>query len=70
MRVVGPHFEAGNVQLPKPAFSPWVKFYVFEILRFPKSAFADQVDTTSHALVRLRGHTGEGEDFVTVGRSC
>lgn len=65
LHAVSPQFEAGNVLVPHPALFPWVKFYVFELLRFPKSAFADQVDATSQALLRLRWHEGGDDDGWT-----
>jgi predicted phage terminase large subunit-like protein len=69
LHATSPQWEAGNVLLPHPALYPWVKFYVFEVLRFPRSAFADQVDTTSQALIRLRYHSGfDAGDFLKVRR--
>jgi predicted phage terminase large subunit-like protein len=46
-------FESGNVYIPHPALYPWVDEYVAELVAFPKSAYKDQVDTTSQALMEL-----------------
>lgn len=51
---VSTDFESGNVFLPEPELKPWVHDYVQELLAFPSSAYADQVDQTSQALLRFR----------------
>jgi predicted phage terminase large subunit-like protein len=45
-------FENGKVLLPKDA--PWLHEYVAELTGFPGSRYADQVDSTTHALDYLR----------------
>jgi predicted phage terminase large subunit-like protein len=45
--------ESGNVYIPHPALYPWVEEYLAEMTAFPKSAYKDQADTTSQALMEL-----------------
>jgi predicted phage terminase large subunit-like protein len=45
--------ESGNVYIPHPALYSWVEEYLSEMTAFPKSAYKDQVDTTSQALMEL-----------------
>lgn len=45
--------EAGNVELPGPAWAPWVHDFVEECAAFPNGAHDDQVDTMTQALHRL-----------------
>lgn len=47
------YWEAGNVWLPSPETSPWIKVYVSELTAFPAAANDDQVDATTQALRRL-----------------
>lgn len=47
------YWEAGNVWLPHPDVSPWVKDLVSELTSFPASANDDQVDALTQALRRL-----------------
>jgi predicted phage terminase large subunit-like protein len=59
---VSPQFEAGNVYIPHPMRVPdsrWVvDTYLPELLGFPESAFDDQVDATTQALLYLAEHGG------------
>jgi len=58
---VTPLFEAGNVFLPHPEEAPWVdEVFLAEMLKFPSSKTADQVDSMSQRL-RLRIDTREPE---------
>lgn len=50
---VSPQIEAGNVYLPDPTTAPWVHDFIEECAAFPNGAYADQVDTTTQALLRL-----------------
>ena len=45
-------FENGQVLLPRSA--PWLQDYVAELIGFPGSRYADQVDSTTQALDHLR----------------
>lgn len=56
-RAVSPIFDAKQFYLPDPDYFdvPWVKDYIEELVTFPDSAFKDQVDMTSQALLRLWG---------------
>ena len=45
--------EAGNVELPSPAWAPWVHDFVEECAAFPNATHDDQVDTMTQALHRL-----------------
>jgi len=47
------YWEAGNVWLPHPDTSPWVKDLVSELTAFPAAANDDQVDALTQALRRL-----------------
>jgi len=47
------YWEAGNVWLPHPELSPWVKDLVSELTAFPAAANDDQVDALTQALRRL-----------------
>jgi predicted phage terminase large subunit-like protein len=47
------YWEAGNVWLPHPDLSPWVKDLVGELTAFPAAANDDQVDALTQALRRL-----------------
>lgn len=49
-----PMFEAGQVWFPHPAVFPWVQHYMSELLKFPRAAHDDQVDSTTQALIRLK----------------
>ncbi len=56
-----PLFEAGNVYLPHPRLYAWVGALVHEMLSFPRGAYADQVDTLTQALNKLRwAESGNG----------
>lgn len=50
---VEPLFEAGNVYLPQPTLSPWIKEYIEEMVAFPAALNDDQVDATTQALTYL-----------------
>lgn len=60
LSAVAPYFEAGNVYIPDPSFTPWVKDYIEELVNFPNIANNDQVDATSQALLRFK-IKGSGE---------
>ena len=47
------YWEAGNVWLPHPDITPWVKDLVSELTSFPASANDDQVDALTQALRML-----------------
>jgi len=47
------YWEAGNVWLPHPDITPWVKDLVSELTAFPASANDDQVDALTQALRML-----------------
>jgi predicted phage terminase large subunit-like protein len=49
---VSPMVEAGKVKLPEDA--PWLADYMEEMLLFPNSRNADQVDSTTQALAYMR----------------
>lgn len=67
---IQPFWEAGNVYLPHPRLYPWVREFVLELLKFPKGAYADQVDTMTQALDKLRAdHSGDSNRLVRGGRS-
>ena len=51
-RAVSPMFEAGMIWLPSGA--PWADEYIESMIRFPKGAHDDDVDSTSQALNYLR----------------
>jgi predicted phage terminase large subunit-like protein len=51
-RAVSPMFEAGKILLPSNA--PWTAEYTESMIRFPKGAHDDDVDSTSQALNYLR----------------
>lgn len=44
-------FETGKVFLPRN--EPWLDAYVSELISFPSGKFADRVDSTSQALIKL-----------------
>lgn len=48
---VSGQIEAGNVWLPKDA--PWVHDYIEEWSAFPNGKYADQVDMTTQALIKM-----------------
>jgi predicted phage terminase large subunit-like protein len=48
-----PEWEAGNIYLPHPALSPWVREYINRLIAFPNATHDDEVDATSQALLRL-----------------
>lgn len=50
-RVAEARFSAGRVYLPQSA--SWLETYLDELLHFPASEYADQVDVTSHACIVL-----------------
>jgi predicted phage terminase large subunit-like protein len=54
-RAVSPMFEAGMILLPSGA--AWADEYIESMIRFPKGAHDDDVDSTSQALNRLRNRT-------------
>ena len=47
-------FEAGQVWFPHPAVFPWVYHTLAEMLKFPKGANDDQVDSITQALIALK----------------
>jgi predicted phage terminase large subunit-like protein len=51
-RAVSPMFEAGQILLPSAA--SWADDYIESMIRFPKGAHDDDVDSTSQALNYLR----------------
>lgn len=51
-RAVSPMFEASMILLPEDA--PWADDYIESMIRFPKGAHDDDVDSTSQALNYLR----------------
>lgn len=62
-----PLWESGQVNLPDPSLGhEWLHDYLTEIFMFPKSAFDDWFDSTSHALNYLRGQAGDLDDFVAL----
>lgn len=50
-------FENGRVKLPQQA--RWLADYVQELISFPSSRFADQVDATTQALDYLQERMDE-----------
>jgi predicted phage terminase large subunit-like protein len=56
-------FEAGQVYLPSEA--PWLSEFLHEILSFPNSRFADQVDSVSQFLKRAEAHRSTFVDVAT-----
>lgn len=54
---ISPLFESGRVLLPEQS-PPWLEPWIEEHVKFPAGKHDDQVDTTSYALERLRGHSG------------
>lgn len=64
---VQPFWEAGNVYLPHPRLYPWVREFVLEMLKFPKGAYADQVDTMTQALDKLRVDDSSGGNRLARG---
>jgi predicted phage terminase large subunit-like protein len=61
-RAVSPMFEAGMIFLPSGA--PWADEYIESMLRFPKGAHDDDVDSTSQALNYLRGRRHGVNEFI------
>ena len=55
---VSPMVEAGNVHLPHPILTPWVKDFLEEAAAFPYGRHDDQVDAMTQALRRLRESSG------------
>ncbi len=59
LQSVAPFFMAGNVKIPTAAwlneqgYVDWTGDYVYELTRFPKTRFNDQVDATSMGVWRL-----------------
>jgi len=53
VHAVTPTIEAGNCSLPENA--PWVNDYINECADFPAAEFNDQVDSTSQALLYMKG---------------
>lgn len=49
---VTPMFDAGKIYVPRTN-AKWLFEYVSEMCSFPKGKFADQVDSTTHALDRI-----------------
>lgn len=47
------YWEAGNIWLPHPDISPWIREFIGELTSFPASANDDQVDAMTQALRRL-----------------
>ena len=52
-RAISPTVESGNVFIPHPSVASWVTEFLSEHAAFPNGRYADQVDTTSQALVQL-----------------
>ncbi len=46
-------FETGRVYLPHRGVAAWVDDFIGELMGFPSGRFADQVDSTSQAMVKL-----------------
>lgn len=67
LSAVSPYFEAGNVYLPDPTQTPWVKDYIEELVTFPNAGNDDQVDATSQALLTLGNATSAWEPLPTNG---
>jgi predicted phage terminase large subunit-like protein len=51
-QAIAPLVEAGNVYLPHPDNAPWVNDFIEECVQFPNSAYDDQVDAMTQALMR------------------
>ena len=47
-----PFIEAGNIYLPHPNFSPWVKDFITRFAKFPKTRYDDEVDSLSQIMAR------------------
>lgn len=54
------YWEAGNIHIPHPHTSPWVKDFVSELLVFPAGANDDQVDAKTQAVRYLYPSRGGG----------
>jgi predicted phage terminase large subunit-like protein len=57
LNAVSSEFEAGKVFLPEAAH--WLIPYEAELFAFPKGKHDDQVDSTSQALMWMRGKSGQ-----------
>ena len=51
---IAPLVEAGNIFIPHPSSAPWVSVFLEECTTFPASAYKDQVDSLTQALLYLR----------------
>ena len=67
---IQPFWEAGNVLVPHPRIYAWVAAFVLEVLKFPKGAYADQVDTMTQALDKLRGEESDDNRLARGSRSA
>ena len=61
-----PQIESGNIYLPHPLIADWVEALIAECGAFPNSAYADQVDALTQALIRLELHQ-ERKAYYSVG---
>ena len=61
-RAVSPMFEAGMILLPRGA--SWANDYIESMIRFPKGAHDDDVDSTSQALNYLRKRRDGVMEFI------
>lgn len=53
---ITPECEAGNVWLPHPSICNWIDGFIEELAQFPNSAYNDQVDACTQALMQSRNH--------------
>ena len=63
-----PEIASGNVYLPHPDLYPWVQGFIDELALVPFSAYDDQCDQLTMALLWWDAHQGAGE-AVSVGQS-
>lgn len=59
------HFMGGNVYVPETKWAAWVSGYRSELKKFPKGAYADQVDATSQVLSYFDQRGGVGVPIAT-----
>ncbi|HEY2497240.1 MAG TPA: phage terminase large subunit [Candidatus Angelobacter sp.] len=61
-QATAPLWESGSIDLPDPQVFglPWMEDYLHNICAFPKAAHDDDMDSTSQALIYMRGRLGGG----------
>jgi predicted phage terminase large subunit-like protein len=67
LNAVAPDFESENVWVPNPEQNPWVQEFIDEVCDFPAGTYADQVDTMTQALIKMRKRPATGSPIAGHG---